>query len=49
MTWTSNELFEMMGFDVRNTHKAIDDAKMALESARRLRLLFQTHCLNENK
>lgn len=48
MTWTSNELFEMMGFDARNTHKAIDDAKMALESARRLRLLFQTHCLNEN-
>jgi len=39
-TWTSDELFSNMGFDDRGDHNALDDAEMALESARRLRLIF---------
>lgn len=41
-TWNSDELFEYMGFPKREDHNALDDAMMALESARRLRVTFQT-------
>jgi len=40
-TWTSDELFTMVGFDPRNSHNALEDAHMALESARVIKLLFQ--------
>lgn len=43
-TWNSNELFSAVGFDERGKHNALDDAKMALESARIIRLIFQ-RCL----
>lgn len=39
--FNSDQLFETVGFDARGTHNALDDAKMALESARRVRLLVQ--------
>ena len=41
-TYTSDELFELVGFDARGDHNALDDAKMALESARIMRLIFQS-------
>jgi DNA polymerase III epsilon subunit-like protein len=40
-TFNSDDLFEKVGFDTRGTHNALDDARMALESARRIRVLFQ--------
>lgn len=41
-TFTSDELFEKVGFEARGAHNALDDAKMALESARRIRVIFQS-------
>ena len=45
-TYNSDDLFEMVGFDARGEHNALDDAKMALESARVTRLLFK-NCIDE--
>lgn len=45
-TWNSDELFENMGFEERKDHNALEDALMALESARRLRIMFKK-CLGE--
>lgn len=45
-TWNSNDLFSVVGFEERKDHNALDDAKMALESARIIRMLFQ-RCLEE--
>jgi len=39
-TYNSDDLFEMVGFDARGDHNALDDAKMALESARVTRVIF---------
>lgn len=44
-TWNSDELFEAVGFQAREDHNALDDARMALESARIIRMLFQ-RCLD---
>lgn len=44
-TWNSDELFEIVGFDQRGTHNALEDAHMALKSARVIRSLFQ-RCLD---
>lgn len=41
-TFTSDQLFEEVGFNARDAHNALDDAKMALESARVMRLIFQS-------
>lgn len=40
-TFNSDDLFECVGFDQRNAHNALDDAKMALEAARMTRVVFQ--------
>ena len=40
-TYTSDELFSLIGFDDRGKHNALDDALMSLESARVTRLLFE--------
>lgn len=45
-TFNSDDLFETVGFDPRGAHNSLDDAKMALETARRIRVLFQ-RCINE--
>lgn len=37
---TSDDLFATMGFDDRNGHNALEDARMALESCRRIRVLW---------
>lgn len=39
-TYSSDELFSMMGYEDREKHNALDDALMSLESARVTRLLF---------
>ena len=41
-TFTSDQLFEAVGFDGRGAHNALDDASLSLEAARRTRLIFQT-------
>ena len=41
-TFTSDALFEMVGFEARDDHNALDDANMALESARVMRTIFQS-------
>ena len=41
-TFNSDDLFEKVGFDARGAHNALDDAKMALEAARRIRVIFQS-------
>lgn len=41
-TFNSDDLFEKVGFEARGEHNALDDAKMALESARRIRVIFQS-------
>lgn len=38
--YVSDALFETMGFDSRGSHNALEDARMALESARRIRVLW---------
>ena len=40
-TYTSDALFELVGFDARDDHNALDDAEMALESARAMREIFK--------
>lgn len=39
-SYTSDDLFSIMGFDTRNKHNALEDAYMALESCRRIRVLW---------
>ena len=41
-TFNSDDLFEMVGFDQRGHHNALDDARMALEAARQTRVLFKS-------
>jgi DNA polymerase III epsilon subunit-like protein len=38
--YVSDALFDCMGFDSRNSHNALEDARMALESVRRVRVLW---------
>lgn len=45
-SFNSDELFEAVGFEKRKDHNALDDAKMALESARRIKMIFQ-RCLKQ--
>jgi len=40
--FTSDALFEEVGYDARGAHNSLDDARMALEAARRTRVLFKT-------
>ena len=40
-TYTSDQLFDMLGFDKRKAHNALDDAKMSLAAARQLRVIVQ--------
>lgn len=40
-SYTSDELFDLLGMDERGAHNALDDAKMSLEAARMIRLVFQ--------
>ena len=40
--FNSDQLFEMVGFDPRGKHNALDDARMSLESARITRTLFRS-------
>jgi len=39
--YTSDGLFETMGFDTRGSHNALEDARMALESCRRIKVLWE--------
>jgi len=39
--YTSNALFETMGFDPRDSHNALEDAKMSLESCRQISVLWK--------
>lgn len=41
-TYTSNELFELCGHDPRGSHNALDDAKMALDCARQMRIMMNS-------
>ncbi len=41
--FTSDALFDTMGFDSRNAHNALEDARMALESCRRIRILWNAN------
>jgi len=40
-TFNSDDLFEIVGFDTRGAHNSLDDARMALESARVVRMVVQ--------
>ena len=40
--YNSDQLFEECGFDARGDHNALEDAKLALESERVMRLIFQS-------
>lgn len=40
--FTSDQLFDAVGLEERGVHNALDDALMALEAARRTRVLFQS-------
>lgn len=40
--YTSDQLFDAVGFDARDAHNALEDAEMSLESARRMRMIFET-------
>ena len=40
--FTSDALFEEVGYEARGDHNALDDARMALEAARRTRVIFQS-------
>lgn len=46
-TFNSDDLFEMIGFDARGEHNALEDAKMSLEAARLTRMLFKK-CIDGN-
>ena len=39
-TYTSDELFQLCGYDTRSTHNALEDAHMALGTARTIRILM---------
>ena len=39
-SFTSDAFFDTMGFDTREAHNSLEDAKMALESTRRLRVIW---------
>lgn len=39
-SYTSDALFDTMGFDSRSSHNALEDTRMSLESCRRIRLLW---------
>jgi len=41
-TYNSDDLFELIGFEARGDHNALEDARMSLESARVTRMLFNT-------
>ena len=45
-TFISEDLFQMIGFDVRGDHNALEDALMSLEAARVTTLLFNK-CLQQ--
>jgi len=40
--YISDALFDTMGFDSRDSHDALEDARMALESCRRIRVLWDS-------
>jgi len=40
-SFTSDGLFDLLGMEKRDKHNALDDAKMSLEAARMVRLIFQ--------
>jgi oligoribonuclease (3'-5' exoribonuclease) len=40
-TYTSDELFEAIGYESRDDHNALDDARMALKAAQVVRKIFQ--------
>lgn len=40
--FNSDDLFNTMGLEQRDTHNSLDDARMALESVRRIRLLWES-------
>ena len=40
-TYNSDDLFAEVGFEKRSDHNALDDARMALEAARVVRVIFQ--------
>jgi len=40
-SYTSDQLFDAAGLEDRGTHNALDDTKMALEAARRMRIIFE--------
>lgn len=40
-TFTSDELFDKMGFEPRKDHNSLQDITQTLESARRMRIIFQ--------
>jgi len=40
--FTSDQLFEEVGYESRGDHNSLEDARMALEAARRTRVLFQS-------
>lgn len=40
--YTSDQLFELIGFDAREDHNALDDARMSLEAARQSRIIFNS-------
>jgi len=44
--YNSDELFELVGLGKRGAHNALDDAKMAFEAARRIKMIFQ-RCLEQ--
>lgn len=39
-SYTSDALFDTMGFDSRDSHNALEDTRMSLESCRRIRLIW---------
>lgn len=41
-TYTSDDLFDAVGFDTRENHNALEDARMALEAARIIRTIFRS-------
>ena len=40
--YISDAIFDTMGFDSRDSHDALEDARMALESCRRIRVLWDS-------
>lgn len=41
-SYTSDALFDIMGFDARSSHNALEDIRMTLESCRRIRVLWNS-------